>query len=423
MTRFANAEVKLSAEILKEDKLKKKDLCPSKDYDFYIIKIPLRAFAKKQKTRFLNSELGKLHPCFSDDCCFDSHLKIERNGIKAEVVVMQKYKLAEFKNANKQRPVFVKENQRFGYFKNAGNKKKRKIMSAGFCIFVIFILTLFLKILRNKSNVSDGALKTPKTTENDISAFQENDPQKTVVSEFLDNVNSLGGKVSSLEWRLDGYTERINVSVKNVFPEAVEKLFPEAVFSPVVFENNIPVLNITIGSVLFTGQGQQVSVDNNFSSRPDELKSSLREFLVENQIRIIEENIKPFSLKLQFEKDRDKEKKQSQLITALFDYLYVNELYADYILISTSDNLTLNISFSSMQFSFQKNLYENLYKSLCRNIDVFFEKTASDYEFENAKKTLASDYSIRETKVGQVIHSDGTVIEFYKDENGKISGR
>ena len=71
----------------------------------------------------------------------------------------------------------------------------------------------------------------------------------------------------------------------------------------------------------------------------------------------------------------------------------------------------------------QKNLYENLYKSLYRNIDVFFEKTASDYEFENAKKPLTSDYSIRETKVGQVIHSDGTVIEFYKDENGKISGR
>ena len=75
--------------------------CSCEDYDFYTIPVPVKAVLNRNKKHYISSQLEKLHPCFSDDCSFDTHLHLKKTGIKADVVVMQKLKLAEYKSKNK----------------------------------------------------------------------------------------------------------------------------------------------------------------------------------------------------------------------------------------------------------------------------------------------------------------------------------
>ena len=74
--------------------------CSPDYYDFYSIPFPVKAVGRIQKNKYICAQLEKLHPCFSDDCCFDSKLRISNRGLQADVVVMQKFRLAEYKSQN-----------------------------------------------------------------------------------------------------------------------------------------------------------------------------------------------------------------------------------------------------------------------------------------------------------------------------------
>ena len=93
--------------------------CSKDDYDFYTIPFPVKVIFNRQKNRYISSQLEKLHPCFSDDCSYDSHLRLKKSGLIADVVVMQKFKVAEYK-ANK-RKLYVQELKHHQFF---ADKKK-----------------------------------------------------------------------------------------------------------------------------------------------------------------------------------------------------------------------------------------------------------------------------------------------------------
>ena len=79
--------------------------CSPDFYDYYSIPFPVKSVGRIQKNKYLCSQLEKLHPCFSDDCCFDSRLKLSVHGLQADVVVMQKFRLAEYKSQNHHKPI------------------------------------------------------------------------------------------------------------------------------------------------------------------------------------------------------------------------------------------------------------------------------------------------------------------------------
>ena len=57
-----------------------------RDFEKYEIVIPFTSIFGKRKSRFLSSELEKLHPCFSDEYAFDSFLKkLSSKGIFSDV--------------------------------------------------------------------------------------------------------------------------------------------------------------------------------------------------------------------------------------------------------------------------------------------------------------------------------------------------
>ena len=106
---------------------------------------------------------------------------------------------------------------------------------------------------------------------------------------------------------------------------------------------------------------------------------------------------------------------------SIFDFFKENELCINSLtIISDAGNFNLSIVFSEICFDFQTQIYE----SLCRNAEVFFEDKENN-QLQVQKNNLNKSFITQknENKIGQIQKADGTVFEFYKDENGKIRRR
>ncbi len=393
----------------------KNTFCKSCDYDYYKIQFPLNAINKASRMRFFNSELTKLHPCFSDDCCFDYHLRLGKNGLTAYVVVMQKYKLAEYKNSNGLKPIFIKENKKMSFFRNTSQKR---ITSVVFCFFLIFCISTFLMVFTKSDDKNE---ETENILLNDQADFSSLSVEyKSPVPMLFDKIEDLNGAVSSFEYAVNGFNEKLRLSVKNIYPEEIVPLFPEADFSTVLFEKNIPFLNIEINSKIILNQ--DVVIPRN-SDKPNE-RIKLRKVFEENQITIIEEAVKPFSFKLKLNQNQISQKILA--VRSVLNFIKESELYLDSFSISSNNSdLILYFCFSENEFPFQNQVYDTLSK----NINVFFEhsdqqKTKNQSNSQkNVQQKELLDMSAKEMIIGRLIRSDGSIIEFYKDGEGKIKQR
>ena len=113
--------------------------CKPQEYDFYSISVPAALIMKNKRNRFLYSELVKRHPCFSDSCSFDSKLKLTKSGFMADVVVMENFRLADYKTRNAKRPVFVTERKGAAFF--AGNRMKKMVVAAAAVLCLLLVIT------------------------------------------------------------------------------------------------------------------------------------------------------------------------------------------------------------------------------------------------------------------------------------------
>ena len=122
-----------------------KKACNVLDYDFYSFDYPLSkvGFAKEKRNSFICSQLEKMHPCFSDDCCFDYKLRLNKNKLRADVVVMQKFRLAEYKNQRKK--IYIPEGKMTAFYSRA------KVW-----VFVVCILLLLLCVIAVAGSLMPG---------------------------------------------------------------------------------------------------------------------------------------------------------------------------------------------------------------------------------------------------------------------------
>ncbi|MCQ2575091.1 MAG: hypothetical protein MJ162_00005, partial [Treponema sp.] len=80
---------------------RKKNSVLEKDYyEFFNFAVPVKVLLTGKNEQYLYGELGKLYPCFSEASCFDYRLKFGRKGISADVVVTEKFILAEYLKNN-----------------------------------------------------------------------------------------------------------------------------------------------------------------------------------------------------------------------------------------------------------------------------------------------------------------------------------
>ena len=381
--------------------LLKNNFCPSQDYDFYTIPFPLKALKKGQKLRFLNGELGKLHPCYSDDCCFDSYLRLEKSGLKADVVVMQKYKLAEYKQQNGHKPVFVKERQKHPFFIS---NKSFKFSFWFILVFLLFIFLLVFSLMFSGKTVVQDVFTEPVVT-------VQQEPV-VPVTKLLETIKTAGGTITSFSWQTDGFKERVSVQVSGVFPEQLSHDFPEATFSSVSYRDRKPFVSFELNRKMMAAvvsQNRSASVSQNF----DMQRVELRDFLSQNKIELIEEGVSPYSLKLNV---------PSAVYEVFFDF------------IAGHDEKSICVSSVLVQGRGQNNGAETLRIDLvfstdfycdCRQLLSALGKCSALFYVEQSpeQKTVPEKQIINhenKLKVGQILHPDGSVTEFFKDQNGKI---
>jgi len=412
------------------------------DYERYKIILPFRAITGKRKKQFLCSELEKLHPCFSDECTFDSVFKkIEKGGLSTEVLVMNKLKLAEYERK--------RSFTGLGFLLGGENRSKRffvneKIKLTFLLVFGIILISVAGMI---SGKMTASGLKVSAEEKNDFSKKKvsleeitnENALNQKSLSETLfEAVAAANGTINNFEWNIEGFTENLKLELKGVYPEYlanVKDLKNEENKQKnlvAVYENEVPLIKLCYRQEL--DKQSFVADSHNNQTSDSDFNKKIRELLLDSGAVLKEESTSPYHIEFVYNSLSNYEKKNKnaplQQLKKLFEELSkiiaANEKYVTSCSITKSSisdfRVGLSIGVKPIKV-FSLNL-------ISQNIDLFVIKPISDSPGKLAqvvesmpvlltnKKQDSSDF-FRE-KLGEIKRSDNTTLIFYKNKDGKI---
>ncbi len=401
------------------------------DYEKYEIIIPFLSFAGKRKRQFLSSELEKLHPCFSDEFAFDSKIaKIKRNGFCSDVYVVNKYKLSEYerKRSLSGSGLFVE---------NGRNKKlwqKRRLFVEKkwkFTVFTLFVFSLLVLIGIFSGFYTGRSIEDDVGKKNEISVpvkdnvseisgsdlFVE-DKQFILEETFLKNVAEADGKISWLEWKLNGYTETLSAFVSGVYPENLNNAGGESV----IYENGIPKLKVSYVKQLRPQDTREIiDSDNTFLSNSD-FNKLLRKTLNEAGAKLIEEKAPPYHIEF-FYKPVNASDNLFELLAGIIseDRRCVSSVS---IYQTEASDLRIGLSIETIPLTgFDLKL---LSENLKLFIDESKRKVMPEAPQNPGTEKFASENKVQKKepliKVGEIKHSDNTTVVFFKNSEGKLKG-
>ena len=386
--------------------------CSPDYYDFYSIPFPVKAVGRIQKNKYICAQLEKLHPCFSDDCCFDSKLRISNRGLQADVVVMQKFRLAEYKSQNHHKPIYIEELKKIPFFKDY-KTKKRNVIFAAIGLIVSILIFFSVRFRNGASSINNPASAVPASSQINIEVAKPDSFLQ--IKNLLETIISSAGKITGFSWKLNGFTYSCELSLQNIYPEQLLEVLPQITVSSVTYEKNIPLMTAKINVSL-----NSANFKNDIDVPAHEIASAFRNYLIQNKITVIEETVKPCGIKLRLPGE-------IEMVKSFFEYLLDEQIsVSEFSINPGKDSIFVSIGFSFVQIKNQNVIYE----SIIENADVFFAKKEPDANTEDIQKSARTKPSQKsqtenkkETSVGKIIRTDGTTVEFYKDENGRIKQR
>lgn len=376
--------------------MSKKAVIEKKDYDLYTIHLPVTMLAETKRRRYLYSELGKKHPRFSDDCCFDEKLYFSKNGFSCDVVVMEKYRLAEIKNQNMHQRLFIEEKKTSVF-----NSKGAKVLkSPVFWLAVILGCTagFFIQgIAKDKKQNIAVEEETPKS----ITYTEPFDIEKLLLQ-----ISENKGKIEWIDWSWTNSTEMFSASVLNVFPEVISQNNKAITFSTVSYSNGIPSMVLSV-----KGQREE-SLSENYSQK--NVIATVRDFLLKNNVAIVEESLSPKSISFNFAPfmDSSSEKNVLELLSELIEK---EDFQIARLKIQGKDKSLLQIQ---MEFS-SKNGKGIQIAPFGKNLDLFIEKQPIIKTTTNPKTNSVVVEHVLGKKTGEIVYADGTKTVFYKTPEGK----
>ena len=385
--------------------------CSPDFYDYYTIPFPIKAMGRIQKNKYLCSQLEKLHPCFSDDCCFDSRIKFSGHGLQADVVVMQKFRLAEYKSQNHHKPIYIEELKKIPFFKDY-KIKSGVVILAGVLAFAVFFTGIIIKYRQKQQSLqTTQASASLDFSESNVPALETDGFLQ--IKTFFETLSLNDGKVTDFSWKLNGFTQDYSIVLKNIFPEQLLNTMPQVAFSSVAYDNNVPLM-----SAQFKGALQSSDFLANETVAVNELTAAFRGFLFQKKMNIIEETVNPCGIKARLLNDESS-------LTSLLEYFVEENLPLSMLAINVSkEGILIYAGISNTPIKNQKSFYECLLK----NVQVFFiqENPAENFDLKKSpQKAVAKAPHInkKEIVIGKIFRIDGSALEFYKDEEGKIKQR
>lgn len=386
-----------------------KKVISENDYDRYKVYVPLKFFMNGKRQKFLSSQLEKMHPCFSDNFCFDTKFGLSKKGVFANVIVMDKLRLGEYKANYPGLTLSCNEKGESAVFVD---KKKRILVTVLCCIPLLAVLGCNILMETKKQSVDDVV----EIVEQDSASHLEVDDD-FAYENFFAAFDENGGKIESLNWKYDGFSEQLSVNLVNCYPEVFSDFYAKNVsFSDIAYKNDVPFFSVSILKHKKSSPVNQSQID--FPGKED-YRTSIRNLLRENSIKIVNENYLPFKVRFRISEKNVQDKILSRLNKVVSDYnLFVKEI-----------SLTMcDLGLVEMEITFSKDFSYYTENPILNFIETRWDDFAIKHSQKNSPaksiKVIAAGGSnqknISEKKLGTIIHADGEKVEFYKTVKGVI---
>lgn len=387
-------------------KTKKYVVC-DKDYELYKFFLPKEVLFGRNRKRFIENELGKRHPCYSDDFCFENFIVISKKGFEAKVVVMEKNKVSELKTEEKGKRLYIKPLKHFVFETGVFGVWKKIKGTVILGIIICLICSLYLYFF--KKNISNESVIEEKE-QNNAFIQEESVRNRIDVNNFFKIVENNNGYINWFEWRYEETLEELASSVLFVYPEKFIEAEDELKVSAVSYIDKKPSMIVTEKKHYKTFANQNRNELNNLF-----YVSLLRKILEANNAIIIEENFSPYSLSFSFN-NTEKNKNEKNLISKIAEFARENELIISYLYIKNTENNNFDV-----RLAFANKKIEGIdLEIIGKFLKLMVVNQNKDKNLQVVKEKIPKKEKSIGTKMGEVIHADGKKVEFYKTQEGKI---
>ena len=404
------------------------------DYEKYQLVLPYRLLFGRKRKRFIYSELEKMHPCFSDEFCFDSDIcKVSKKGFVSDVMVIHKNTLAEYEAKRYESAAGISRITGSGFFIDSckrrrffvNEKFKRMIVTLCFVFLMIFISLVLAGVkkvagISKKENVQAFAF----VEEQNVQTADDVEKNVAIVfrpgEKFFDSISAAGGRVLSFRWEMADGSEVLEAKIKGVFPEQLE----EMKMSAVNYENEQPVILVTdvrpapVNSLYQRSEGEVAgSFDSEFYKR-------VRQVLSKNGAVLKEERRTPYLIRFSCN-----EKVLKTLLNGVAGCFadFGGEVCSIYIQAAGGSSSGTGAGDFEISIGGEE-------AALARGIELTVVAENAEFFGEIKKSQLSVSQSRKQNspvkndgleksegqKIGEIKTAEGSVIVFYKTSDGKI---
>lgn len=381
------------------------------DFERYKIPISLGNFLPKTKQKYIWAELEKRHPCFSDNFCFFSKSKLSKKGIISDVFVIEKSKLGKYKNSK-------------GEIIVDGKKICTKINNKRFFILVISCIGLVslgyllinekIKNLNNKAVLIDNNPNCELIEENVDFGFYD----KKILEQIIKETKNHNGNIRNFQWKITKTGEIINGTIEKLYPEQIERNISGIDIRSINYIKNVPVLDFYVSN-----RFNSKSNDLNENCISLESREIIRKFINKEQLILLEESLNPYKISIYFpiEKEQIINTKKERLLYKINQYLLKNNLYIKGLNIKDTGKFIGGVTVCLELYLTESDFYKNnILNFINDDLDIFYKEKNVEpirQRKEIDRILVNEDHNIL---IGEVKHSSGNRILFYKTLEGKI---
>lgn len=385
------------------------------DYELYTMNIPLSLRGKK-KSSFITKELEKIHPCFSQQCCYDSKLRMKKGKFNSIVAVMDRVKLLEYKGKSK-KGISLEGVQNVKFF-----EERKNFLLFGLIFFAFFLVLIFFNM--PKKRITE-IVENQTVLQNNIPLNEEIllSSYDWIEKIFFD-VNEQMGVIGNFSFciepnALDDLNMKMSMEMKNVFPEKISEDLQNVIkdsLSTVSFQSEKPEFNLNLNlncsapkSGLKLTFDQMAEIRNCINQDCEILSEDLNENSF--NLNVVDKNFCDLFVRLgKIQKDNNLQITKLNIVKGNLSHL-------------------ISVAFYSCENEINKtelSLFGDFWNLFCEKSKS--EKTVST----NKIKSIAPEKKIIEPvvqknqnygeKIGGVITKDGRKISYYRGADGKIKG-
>lgn len=397
---------------------KMKNEIEKNDFEIYSFYIPMKIFFSRRKESFIINQLGKMHPCFSDDWEYFTKYVFTKKGIFAYAVVINKMVFVEYKKKYMRKLYVIHDGKRIII-----NKYKKKNYIC-FLIFFLIVISIFVSFLFRKNKVSkELKIEESKIIENDL--CKEN---VSIIEDLLPLVSEKKGKIRFISIETNETGEKIDFSVEGIFPEVLDIKDATLEIKNITFKNNRPSFEGHIYRRMLSIK--KIRNNNEFLKQ---MKTELRNLLISKGLNLLEEGDYPFNISFNYPLEKDFVNKETFLLVGGIINKYKCCL-SKLLIKKTEENkvfcqIWIENFFDPMSEKKLALMEEYLY-------DIFFKEAVKKKEFgkneqvindkKNQKRIekrneIEMDNRNKGQKIGVIKKTNGSNVLIYKSETGKIN--